>query len=255
MRPIESDVGTVLAEVDKVLRVDGPTPWLAHLELQASRDARLPVRLLQYNALLHHRHQLAVESTVVLLRPEADSPELSGQFEQHGPHGFRTITFGYHVVRLWQHPVEGLLNGSLGVLPMAPLAAVRPAEPPAILRQVARRVRQEAPPTIADELWAATFLLLGLRYDERTVREMVRRMSWLQESSTYQAILAEGREEGREEGRAEIARRFVLDLGTETFGAPDQATVAALQEISDLTTLERLHRRILTATNWAELLA
>src|SRR5262245_5791362 len=35
---IESDVGTVLAEVDKVLRIDGPEPWLAHIEVQASHD-------------------------------------------------------------------------------------------------------------------------------------------------------------------------------------------------------------------------
>src|SRR5687768_10762883 len=69
---IESDVGTVLAEVDKVLLIGGLAPWLAHIEAQANRDPRLPSRLLQYHALLHHRHDLPVETTVVLLRPEAD---------------------------------------------------------------------------------------------------------------------------------------------------------------------------------------
>src|SRR4051812_32344494 len=57
IKSIESDLGTVLAEVDKVLRIDAPRPWLAHIELQANRDPRLPSRLLQYHALLHHRHQ------------------------------------------------------------------------------------------------------------------------------------------------------------------------------------------------------
>ena len=32
VRSIESDVGTVLAEVDKVLHVGGERPWLAHFE-------------------------------------------------------------------------------------------------------------------------------------------------------------------------------------------------------------------------------
>ena len=49
---IESDVGTVLAEVDKVLRVEASRPWLAHIELQANHDPDLPFRLLQYHALL-----------------------------------------------------------------------------------------------------------------------------------------------------------------------------------------------------------
>jgi hypothetical protein len=47
VRPIDSEVSTVLAEVDKVLHVEAPSPWLAHLELQSSRDRSLPVRLLQ----------------------------------------------------------------------------------------------------------------------------------------------------------------------------------------------------------------
>ena len=75
---IESDVGTVLAEVDKVLRIDGPSPWLAHIELQANHDPLLPSRLLQYHALLYHRHQVQIDTTVVLLRPEADGPVLMG---------------------------------------------------------------------------------------------------------------------------------------------------------------------------------
>lgn len=32
VQSIESHVGTVLAEVDKVLRIDAPAPWLAHIE-------------------------------------------------------------------------------------------------------------------------------------------------------------------------------------------------------------------------------
>jgi predicted transposase YdaD len=256
--PIDSDVGTVLAEVDKVLRVDGPSPWIAHLELQASNDPRLPARMLQYNALLAHRHQIAVETTVVLLRPEADGRELTGLFEMHGPTGFRTVSFGYHVIRLWERPVDELLRGSLGVLPMAPLAEVEPSRLPDILRLLEERFSHETDPTLVGELWSATFLLLGLRYDRGTIHEVLERMSWLKESTTYQMILEEGRAEGEARGEARgrvgEARRLVQTLGSDKFGAPDQAILAALFEMDDLDHLEFLMRRILTTNTWAELL-
>ena len=46
---VDADVSTITAQADKVLRVGGPSPWLLHLELQASRDLELPRRLLRYN--------------------------------------------------------------------------------------------------------------------------------------------------------------------------------------------------------------
>src|SRR5438128_1359522 len=86
---VDADVSTVSAAADKVLRVLEPDPWLMHLELQASRDLKLPDRKLQYNVLLDRRHELPVESIVVLLRPEADGPELTGFLERRLPAGRR----------------------------------------------------------------------------------------------------------------------------------------------------------------------
>ena len=70
---------TLSAAADKVVRVDDPEPWLCHLELQASYERALPWRLLRYNALLAARDEVPVESVLVLLRPEADGPALSGR--------------------------------------------------------------------------------------------------------------------------------------------------------------------------------
>ena len=44
---VDADVSTITAQADKVLRVGGLSPWLLHLELQASRDLELPRRLLR----------------------------------------------------------------------------------------------------------------------------------------------------------------------------------------------------------------
>ena len=108
VRPIDTDVSTVLAEVDKVLRVDGAAPWPAHVELQSSHDRILPIRLLQYHGLLLRRHELPIESTVVLLRPQADGPELSGRYEQRGPRGRLTVAIQNQVLPIWERPVEEL---------------------------------------------------------------------------------------------------------------------------------------------------
>src|SRR5262245_26461473 len=119
--PVDTEVSTVLAEVDKVLRIEAPRPWLAHLELQTSRDRDLPLRLLEYNAILRYHHKVRVRTTVVLLRPDADGRELTGLLEDVEEDGEVALSFRYRVVRLWEHPVEELLGGGIGIVPLAPL--------------------------------------------------------------------------------------------------------------------------------------
>jgi hypothetical protein len=65
------------------------------------------------------------------------------------------------------------------------------------------------------------------------------------ESSTYQAILAEG--------RAEEARRILLELGGKRFGPPDRRTRAALAQITDLERLERYIGRVYDVESWDDL--
>src|SRR5260221_2736030 len=84
---IDADVSTVTAAADKVLRVDEPDPWLLHLEFQASYDATLSHRLLQYNVLLGVRHSLPVRSVAILLRREADGKTMTANLQFKLPHG------------------------------------------------------------------------------------------------------------------------------------------------------------------------
>ncbi len=66
----------------------------------------------------------------------------------------------------------------------------------------------------------------------------------MQESTTYQAILNEGRNEGLIEGRVTEAQRLLLILGEARFGEPDGATRGLIEATDDLERLERLTRRI-----------
>ena len=79
----------------------------------------------------------------------------------------------------------------------------------------------------------------------------------MKESSTYQAILEEGRAEGRTEGRSEgavlEARKVLRLLGDAVFGPPDARTAAAIEDLEDLSGLEALLRRVHAAQSWQEL--
>ena len=161
IQSIESDVGTVLAEVDKVLRVEAPDPWLAHIELQASHDPDLPLRLLVYHALLLRRHKIRVETTVVLLRPAADGPELNGHLQHPGIIHEVTAALHYRIIRLWQIPAEELLNGGMSVAMLAPLGRVQLADVPEVMRRMDARAREEVPLSRRDDLRTATRFLLG----------------------------------------------------------------------------------------------
>jgi hypothetical protein len=123
-----------------VLRVGRRSPWLLHVELQTSRDRRLPERIHRYNVLLFERERRPVISLLVLLRPRANGPELTGQIDRADPSGDCYEWFRYQVVRAWRLPTDALLRGSLGTLPLAPLPELFAAGRPAAMRR--RRVRE-----------------------------------------------------------------------------------------------------------------
>jgi hypothetical protein len=71
----------------------------------------------------------------------------------------------------------------------------------------------------------------------------------MKESSTYQAIL----EEGRTEGAVAEAKKYLRIYGDAHFGPPDARSTAAIERINDPAQLEDLYRRSQTARSWQEL--
>ena len=53
--------------------------------------------------------------------PEAAGPGFAGQLSYRAPGG-SSASFSYRIVRVWEIPVEALLNGELATLPLAPIA-------------------------------------------------------------------------------------------------------------------------------------
>jgi hypothetical protein len=101
---------------------------------------------------------------LVLLRPAADGPELTGEYEHEFPGRGRNVWFRYDVVRVWELSPDRFLKAALPLLPLAPVSNVTPEQLPAVLTAVAERLRDQAGPELKKSLWAATEILLGLSH-------------------------------------------------------------------------------------------
>ena len=198
---IDADLSTVTAAADKILRVNAPNPYLAHVEAQSGYDTILDERTLHYNVLAGWKHKLRVRSVILLLKPEADSPRWTGLLELSDLDDGTYLAFRYRVVRVWQKPVEEILTGGLGILPLAPLSDVAESELPNVIARMKARIDAEATREDAGKLWASTFVLMGLRYPKETALELLRGVRDMEESSTYQYIMEKGEVKGRKAER------------------------------------------------------
>jgi hypothetical protein len=258
---IESEITTLTTSADKVLRVDATDPYLVDLEPHSYHDTEL-VRTLWYRQVaLDYKHNLPVITILILLRKEANSPGLTGSYERQLPDGWLTNRYNYRVVRLWQEDPEPYLTGGVNLVPLAPLTNVTEAALPGLVRRMAERINTEPEPR-ADKLWLAALLLMGLRFeDELAFRLLEGVRNKMRDSTTYQAILREGRNEGRNEGliegRVGEAQRLLLLLGGNRFGEPDEATRGAVEAIHDVDRLERITVRVYDANvhDWEGLLS
>jgi hypothetical protein len=99
------------------------------LNFQSGRDPELPGRICLYNAALHHRLHVPVHSVVILLRPAADAPTITGRHTYTGQPRRGKMDFRYEVFRIWQLPAQRLLRCGPGVLPLSVLGALPQGRP------------------------------------------------------------------------------------------------------------------------------
>jgi predicted transposase YdaD len=256
-RVIDADLSTISSAADKVIRVEADEPYIAHLEFQSGQDSDLDRRMLLYNVLLRTKYELPVRSVALLLRPQADSRQITGRV--HDADDATThLDFRYRLIRLWQQPVESLLGGGPGVLPLAPISNVAQDGLPQVISRIEERLAKLPDPAEVNEIWTATLVLLGLRYSRAVGQMLLSGVRNMKESTTYQAILAEGEAEGKikgeAEGRIKEARALLLRVGTRRFGYPPTDVALAIESIADLARLEALHEQIAEASSWEALL-
>jgi hypothetical protein len=248
VRVIDSDLSTVTAEADKLLYVDDPQPWILHLEPQASWDGNLEKRLSWYNGIVSYKYDCLVHSAVVLLRREADSPRLTGEFVQTFPGETPYRVFRYQVIRVWQLAANDLANGSWGMFPLALLCDDAKPQLPTLIERMASRLRNEiSQPQEISTLWKITALLADMRYDQEVILPLMRKamtmMVKLEDFPSYSKGVVKG------------IRETVVRQGTRRFGPPDAATLAVLEATKSLERLGYLSERLLEVNSWQELLA
>jgi hypothetical protein len=162
------------------------------------------------------------------------------------------MDFSYDVIRL---PARRYLEGSLGLLPLAPLCRLPEGSSTdeamtAVIRQINERLEREAPPEARAKLLTATYILAGLRVPRPTVDRLFQGVQIMLRSSTYDGIL----EDGRAEGRIQALQATLVRQGRHRFGRATKAVQKAVNDIKDQARLERMTERLLTAATWQELL-
>src|SRR5262249_27522961 len=182
---IASDIPPLTASADKVLRVDGPEPYLVDLEPHSYHHTGLARTLWYRQVALDYRHNLPVLTVLMLLCKEANSPSLTVTYERRLPDGWPTNRYNYRVVRLWQEDPDPYLAGGGNLVPLAPLTNVAEESLPDLMRRMAERINPEPRPR-AEKLWIATLFLMGLRYEEAFAMQSVEGVYNMRESKIYQ---------------------------------------------------------------------
>ncbi len=286
------DLSTVNSQVDLLLLID--KLWALHIENETSYKTTAGNRILEYSIFIGKALNVPVRSVLLLLRPEADGPGMTGVAERRLPNGKKYLDFQYEVVRIWKLPAEKLFKSSLGALPLAFIADIQAEGVLTLVKRAKIRLKRETDSKTASEIWTAISILLGLRYEREQVDYWLKGVREMEDSVTYQAIvekgLAKGYERGIERGiekgleqgleqgiekglqkglqkglekgvligekrgEAREARTILLKLGTDCFGEPMPRTLAQLNKIEDKSKLEHLIRRTRTVSSWTELL-
>jgi predicted transposase YdaD len=253
---LDADLSTVTAAADRLIRVDAAVPYILHNEFESGKDtASVPLRALHYSVNAEVKYGLPVVSTVVLLRKGSDSRRITGRFERRGPDGSVYTVFHYHVVKIWLTDPESLLTGGLSLLPFAPIAAVKMSELRDVIARMGRRIDAEATSDAeAAELWVATFVLMGLRYNRDLNAQLLQGVRRMKESVTYQAIVEEGIEVGQRIGEIRGEITALIRFGSKRLGQPSEETVTRLRAIDSAERVEALLDRLSDVETWDDLL-
>jgi hypothetical protein len=81
---LNADLSTVTAATDIALGHGDPPDRVVDLNFQSGPAEDLSARALLYNALLHYRYRVPVHSIIILLRREADHPNLTRHLRYEG---------------------------------------------------------------------------------------------------------------------------------------------------------------------------
>jgi hypothetical protein len=183
----------------------------------------------------------------LLLRREADSPRLTGEFVQAFPGDPPYRIFRYQVVRVWKMSADDLASGGWGLFPLAILCDDAEGQLPTLIDRMAKRLQTE----VADlekmsMLWEATAIISNMRYEPKLIVPLMRKVMTMVKMEDFKPY--------NDYFTATGIRETLLALGEKRFGVPDAQTLEALESITELDPLRRMRDRLLDVNSWQELL-
>jgi predicted transposase YdaD len=211
--------------------------YLVAVEVQLRVDARMPLRMRSYAALIEERYALPVYPVVINVLRTEQRPATAYRSS------FMALTAvqEYRVVNLWELDAEQVLAAKMpALLPFVPIMVG--GNRVDIVQRAVYALRSDA--ELAD---FETFLAFIARFvfDSETILSIMRwDMATLRENPWYAEILQEGieagreegreagREEGREEGREAATVTLVELLLVHRFGAADPALLGRIRRLS-----------------------
>lgn len=242
---IETGIFPHILPIDRVLRVASSKPWIAVVGLATSPDPDIAHLVeITFASVLHN---VPIEAAVVLVRPEAEHPNVSGEHVERMPDGEVYLQFRYHVVRAWERPAD------------------RPFDDDNLdrsgLSELIAELRERAAAGTEDVSESVICLVFGGR-GPRDLRAMAVEMERL---APCVLLSLNRREDPRvvshEEGCA-VMRMKLYQAGKRKFGEVDERIAAAIgaitsaRRLSDLDSyLAWIDSRDLPITSWDELLA
>ena len=237
VEPFESDLSSIKATADKVFRLKPPGEGYLLIEPQSYWDSQLPNRLHFYASQILHNYGGPVYTIAILLRPLANSPAITGVFEDWHSDGSLYLHFRYLPIRVWELSAETLINGPLGSAPLALLTNEASSRLKEYVTRLDERLEAEES-SVEDrrQILVATFLLMGMRYTHAETLNVFTGVKSMRESSTYMAIL----EEGEQKGRLEERRVAIIELLEDRFGTVPSDVQERIQAIADMAHLKAL---------------
>jgi hypothetical protein len=239
------------------LRAGGTS--IVHIRLQKAYQPDLDQHLFENSRKVERKHGSMPMVAVFLMWPPAEGPGMTGRFEERDAAGKIMHVFTYTIRRAWEISAEEVTQ-SPGTMMLAPLTRGARERMPEIVRLIEDGLnRNDADAVTREKAWAAAYWSMGLTCDlDEAHRALGDKLPRILNSKDYLAAkghaFLEAYSSSQQEGRRQAGRDLVLRQATRRFG-PNAEAAEAIASISDPDDFDRLTELVLTAPDWATLVA
>jgi hypothetical protein len=237
----------------------GGGEMIFHLRIQKWYQPDLDRHLYEQSRKLQRKHGKMPQVLVFLLWPPAEGPGMTGRYEERDARGTVKHAFTYTLKRAWELEPEEVVH-SPGTMLLAPLTRGSRQRMPEIVQMVKRGLdRCGADEKVRVAVWDSVYWSMGLICDlDEAHRALGDHLPIIHRSHYYlsakgQAFL-EAYSAAQSEAPAAAARNLVLRQATRRFGE-EAGAAETLAAVTAPEELEGLAGRVLTAPDWAGLLA